>query len=107
MIARSVCSSNLVKTAIYGQDANWGRIVAAAGYSGASFDPERVDVFLNGLQVASQGRGLQFSEDEALLRLTSKDILIEIKLGDGRGEAVAWGCDLTHRYIDINADYRT
>ena len=59
MIARSVCSSNLVKTAIYGQDANWGRIVAAAGYSGASFDPERVDVFLNGLQVASQGRGLQ------------------------------------------------
>jgi glutamate N-acetyltransferase/amino-acid N-acetyltransferase len=92
---------------MYGQDANWGRILAAAGYSGASFNPNQVDIFLNGLQVASQGQGVNFSEDEALVRLTDKDILVEIHLGDGEGEAKAWGCDLTHRYIDINADYRT
>ena len=106
-IARSVCSSSLVKAAMYGQDANWGRILAAAGYSGASFNPNQVDIFLNGLQVASQGQGVNFSEDEALVRLTDKDILVEIHLGDGEGEAKAWGCDLTHKYIDINADYRT
>lgn len=107
LIARSVCSSSLVKSAMYGQDANWGRILAAAGYSGAFFNPHKADIYLNGLQVASNGQGLKFSETEALERLKEKDIVVEIKLQDGRHEAKAWGCDLTHKYIDINADYRT
>ncbi|NLI92592.1 MAG: bifunctional glutamate N-acetyltransferase/amino-acid acetyltransferase ArgJ [Peptococcaceae bacterium] len=106
-IARSICSSNLVKSAMYGEDANWGRILAAAGYSGAYFNPDKADIFLNGLQVAALGQGLKFPEDEALTRLKNKDILIEIHLQDGNSQACAWGCDLTHKYIDINADYRT
>jgi len=107
LIARSICSSSLVKSAMYGQDANWGRILAAAGYSGADFDPSGADIFLNGLQVSFMGQGLQFSESDALNRLKNKDILIEIRLRDGICEAKAWGCDLTHQYIDINASYRT
>lgn len=106
-IARSICSSNLVKSAIYGEDANWGRILAAAGYSGAEFNPDKVDIHLNGLQVAKQGQGLDFSENEAFELLRKKDIRILVELGDGDFSAVAWGCDLTHKYIDINASYRT
>jgi len=106
-IARSVCSSNLVKSAMYGADANWGRILAAAGYSGADFDPQKADIYLNGLQVAAEGQGLMFSEEEALKRLQEQDILIEVRLKDGSAEATAWGCDLTHKYVDINASYRT
>ncbi|RJE48159.1 MULTISPECIES: bifunctional glutamate N-acetyltransferase/amino-acid acetyltransferase ArgJ [unclassified Dehalobacter] len=106
-IARSVCSSNLVKSAMYGEDANWGRILAAAGYSGASFDPNKADIYLNGLQVAAHGQGLPFSETEAAVLLKNTDIKVDIVLGDGNEQAVAWGCDLTHKYIDINADYRT
>jgi len=107
MIARSVCSSNLVKSAMYGEDANWGRILAAAGYSGASFDPNKADIYLNGLQVAAHGQGLPFSETEASVLLKNTDIKVDVVLGDGNEQAVAWGCDLTHTYIDINADYRT
>jgi len=106
-IARSVCSSNLVKSAMYGEDANWGRILAAAGYSGAYFNPNKADIYLNSLQVAEDGQGLRFSENEAFERLKHRDILIEIRLQDGDAEAIAWGCDLTHKYIDINANYRT
>jgi len=106
-IALSVCSSNLVKAAMYGEDANWGRILAAAGYAGADFDPQKVDIYLNGLQVAAAGQGLKFSEEEALKRLQEHDILIELRLNDGWEEATAWGCDLTHKYVDINASYRT
>ncbi|NBJ16551.1 MAG: bifunctional glutamate N-acetyltransferase/amino-acid acetyltransferase ArgJ [Dehalobacter sp. 4CP] len=107
MIARSVCSSSLVKSAIYGEDANWGRILAAAGYSGASFDPNKTDIYLNGLQVAAHGQGLPFSETEASVLLKNTDIKVDVLLGEGNEQAVAWGCDLTHKYIDINADYRT
>ncbi len=106
-IARSVTSSSLVKSAFYGEDANWGRILAAAGYSGADFNPHKADIFLNGLQVAKNGQGLEFSEVEASVRLKEKDIVILISLQDGNTTATAWGCDLTHKYVDINADYRT
>lgn len=106
-IALSVCSSSLVKSAFYGEDANWGRILAAAGYSGAAFDPDKADIFLNGLQVAKNGQGLAFSEEEAAKRLKEKDIIILIDLQDGKANATAWGCDLTHKYVDINARYRT
>jgi len=106
-IARSVCGSSLVKSAMYGEDANWGRILVAAGYSGGTFDPEQADVYLSGLQVAAKGQGLNFSENEAFIRLKNTDILVEIMLRDGEAEASAWGCDLTHQYVDINANYRT
>ncbi len=106
-IARSVSSSSLVKSALYGEDANWGRILAAAGYSGADFNPNKADIFLNGLQVSKNGQGLEFSEEEASKRLKEKDIIILINLEDGGASATAWGCDLTHKYVDINADYRT
>ena len=106
-IARSVSSSSLVKSALYGEDANWGRILAAAGYSGATFNPDKADIFLNGLQVAKNGQGLEFSEQEASRRLKEKDITILIRLQDGEFSATAWGCDLTHKYVDINASYRT
>lgn len=106
-IARSICSSNLVKSAVYGQDANWGRILAAAGYSGANFNPDNADIYLSGLQVAAGGQGLKFSESEAYNRLKEKDIIILIRLDDGKFSATAWGCDLTHKYVDINASYRT
>ncbi|MDR1320342.1 MAG: bifunctional glutamate N-acetyltransferase/amino-acid acetyltransferase ArgJ [Gracilibacteraceae bacterium] len=106
-IARAVCGSNLVKTAMHGEDANWGRIIAAAGYSGARFDPRRLGVSLNGFAVAAAGEGLPFSEEEAKKRLQAAEILIEISLADGNAEAVAWGCDLSHAYVDINAGYRS
>ncbi|KUO61277.1 MAG: ornithine acetyltransferase [Gracilibacter sp. BRH_c7a] len=106
-IARSVTSSSLVKSALYGEDANWGRVLAAAGYSGANFNPRKADIFLNNLQVAKNGQGLEFSEEEASVRLKEKDIIILISLQDGNISATAWGCDLTHKYVDINADYRT
>lgn len=106
-IVKSVCSSSLVKTAVYGQDANWGRILCAAGYSGAEFNPQGANIYLNGLQVAEDGRGIPFSEDDALELLKKADIVIRIDLKDGQENAVGWGCDLTHKYVDINADYRT
>lgn len=106
-IVRTILSSNLVKSAIYGEDANWGRILCAAGYSGACFDPGKIGVYLNGLQVAAGGQGLKFSEEEALQRLKKDDIIIKIELEDGAYSATGWGCDLTHKYVDINACYRT
>lgn len=106
-IARSVTGSSLVKSALYGEDANWGRILAAAGYSGAEFNPHKADIFMNNLQVAKNGQGLEFSEEEASKRLKEKDIIVLISLQDGNISATAWGCDLTHKYVDINADYRT
>ncbi|MDR1604809.1 MAG: bifunctional glutamate N-acetyltransferase/amino-acid acetyltransferase ArgJ [Gracilibacteraceae bacterium] len=106
-IARAVCGSSLVKTAMYGEDANWGRIIAAAGYAGADFNPDGFALSLNGLAVAAAGRGLPFAEAEAKARLSSAEIVIDISLADGEAEAVAWGCDLTPGYVDINAAYRS
>jgi glutamate N-acetyltransferase/amino-acid N-acetyltransferase len=106
-IARAICGSNLVKTAMYGEDANWGRIITAAGYSGGWFDPAGAALVLNGLAVAAAGQGLPFAESEAKERLRAPEIDIELTLADGEAEATAWGCDLTHGYVDINADYRT
>lgn len=106
-IARAVTSSSLVKAAMYGRDANWGRIACAAGYSGALFDPDKMDIFIGDLLVAQNGQGLAFDEDKALAILSEKTIEVTIDLHEGHGEAVAWGCDLTHDYVSINADYRS
>jgi len=111
IIAKSVICSSLVKAAMFGADANWGRILCAIGYSGAEVDVSRVDVsFISGkgeIPVCSGGSGVEFSEDFAKEILSESEITIKVKLGDGEGSAVAWGCDLTYDYVKINGDYRT
>lgn len=107
IIARSICGSSLVKAALFGEDANWGRILTAAGYSGAEFDPNKVDVFLGGLIVAQMGKGVVFSEEKAKEILGFKEVHINLDLHDGVEQATAWGCDLTHEYVTINGSYRT
>ena len=110
-IAKSVVTSNLVKTAIAGHDANWGRILCAMGYSGAQFDPEKVDLYFKSsageLKIVENSVSTGYSEEKATEILSQPQItaLIDIKMGDA--EATAWGCDLTHEYISINADYRS
>lgn len=106
-IAKSICGSSLVKTALYGEDANWGRILAAAGYSGAEFNPNQVEIYLGHVLVAKEGQGVYFSEEEAKEVLSKKDVLIKLLLQEGQAQATAWGCDLTHDYVTINGDYRT
>ncbi|EHQ87503.1 bifunctional glutamate N-acetyltransferase/amino-acid acetyltransferase ArgJ [Desulfosporosinus youngiae] len=106
-IARSICGSSLVKAALFGEDANWGRILTAAGYSGAEFNPDKVDVFLGELMVAQAGRGVMFSEERAKEILGFKEVHILLNLHDGEENATAWGCDLTHEYVTINGSYRT
>lgn len=110
-VSKSVVCSNLTKTAVAGHDANWGRILCAMGYAGVSFVPEQVDLFLESaagtIQILSDGVALPYSEEKATEILSEEKvkILADLKLGDGK--ATAWGCDLTHGYIDINADYRS
>lgn len=106
-IARSICGSSLVKAALFGEDANWGRILTAAGYSGAEFMPDKVDVYLGDLIVAQAGIGVKFSEDKAKEILSTKDVKISLNLNSGEQQATAWGCDLTHEYVTINGSYRT
>lgn len=106
-VARTISGSLLVRTAVYGADANWGRIVAAAGRSGVAVDPERMTVRLNGLAVLEPGYVSEYSEEEARDRLASAEVELGLDLGQGDGEAETWTCDLTEGYIQINAHYRT
>ena len=105
--AKSVCGSSLVKTALFGEDANWGRIIAAMGYSGADFDPDHVSIWLGDLLVAQEGQGVSFSEKQAKEILGSKDLVIKIDLQAGLETAIAWGCDLSYDYVKINGSYTT
>lgn len=105
--ARTVANSPLVKTAIAGHDANWGRIAAALGRSGAAFDQQDVDISILGIPVCKGGLTLPFDEDEALRRFEDPEISIIVDLGAGNAQTTLWTCDLTHDYISINADYRT
>ncbi|MDQ0285442.1 glutamate N-acetyltransferase/amino-acid N-acetyltransferase [Desulfofundulus luciae] len=107
LAARAVVASNLVKAAIYGQDANWGRIICAAGYSGAHFDPDRVDIYLGDIMVARDGVALPFDEEAASSMLAGREVRVLVDLKSGEYEATAWGCDLTGEYVNINASYRT
>ena len=111
LAARSVISSNLLKAAMFGADANWGRVLCAAGYSGASFDPSECSVFFSGeagrIEVCRGGCGVDFSEEEAKKILSGSEITIEVGLGNGKYSARALGCDLTYDYVKINGDYRT
>ena len=110
-VAKSVICSSLVKAAMFGSDANWGRVLCAIGYSGASVDVNKVDVsFVSAkgeIPVCKNGAGIEFSEEIAKEILLEKEIGIKITLGDGDGKATAWGCDLTYDYVKINGDYRT
>lgn len=106
-VARTVAGSLLVKTAIHGADANWGRIAAAAGRAGVALRPEALTVGINGLTVLSPGYVSDFSEEEASARLARDEVVLTVDLGAGEAEATTWTCDLTKGYIEINADYRT
>lgn len=110
-LAKSVITSNLTKAAIFGHDANWGRILCAMGYSGALFDPEKVDLFFESaagkLKIIENGVALDYSEEEATRILSEPEVtaVADVKMGDQT--ATAWGCDLTFDYVKINADYRS
>ena len=111
ILSKSVITSSLTKAAIYGHDANWGRILCAMGYSGAQFDPEKVDLFFESaagkMQIIKDGVAVDYSEEEATKILSEPAVtaIADIKMGDA--EATAWGCDLTYDYVKINADYRS
>ena len=111
VIAKSVICSSLVKAAMFGSDANWGRVLCAIGYSGASVDVNKVGVsFVSNkgeIVVCQNGAGVEFSEEIAKEILLENEITIKVTLGDGNAAATAWGCDLTYDYVKINGDYRT
>jgi glutamate N-acetyltransferase/amino-acid N-acetyltransferase len=106
-VARAVANSPLVKTAIAGSDPNWGRILCAAGYSGALFDPNKVDIRINDLLLCRDGVDAGFDEAAARKELDRKEMTLRLDLHQGRASAHIWTCDLTHDYITINASYRT
>lgn len=110
-VAKSVICSSLVKAAMFGSDANWGRVLCAIGYSGADVDVTKIDVAFRSkkgeVKVCAFGAGIDFSEEHAKEILLEEEILIDVQLRDGVGESVAWGCDLTYDYVKINGDYRT
>lgn len=110
-VAKSVICSSLLKAAMFGADANWGRVLCAIGYSGADVDVNKVDVSFKSIKgeiaVCKNGAGIDFSEEIAKEILIEREIEILVGLNDGNGSAVAWGCDLTYDYVKINGDYRT
>ena len=110
-IAKSVVCSSLFKAAMFGEDANWGRVLCAIGYADAEFDINKVDVDLRSdkgtVSVCRNGAGVDFSEEKAAVVLSSDEIYIDINLNQGDNDATAWGCDLTYDYVKINGDYRT
>jgi len=109
--AKSVICSSLVKAAMFGADANWGRILCAIGYSGCDIDVTKVDVSFvsksGRVDVCKNGAGIEFDEDIAKIVLSENEITIDVSLNDGKGSAEAYGCDLTYDYVKINGDYRT
>ncbi len=109
--AKAVANSPLVKTAFYGGDANWGRILAAVGYSGATVDPARADLWIEGergkLQLVAAGQPLAYSEELATAIFQATEISVTVELGLAAGRATVWTCDLSHAYVDINGSYRT
>ena len=111
IIAKSVICSSLFKAAMFGADANWGRVLCAIGYSGANVDVSMVDVSFESIKgridVCKNGAGIPFSEEKAKEILLESEIKIIIGVGEGNGKAIAWGCDLTYDYVKINGDYRT
>jgi glutamate N-acetyltransferase/amino-acid N-acetyltransferase len=106
-LAGSVVGSNLVKAAVFGEDANWGRVLSAMGYSGVSFDPGGVELWFGSVKVFEGGEPAEHEEAEANAALASDEVRITARLGEGDASAKAWGCDLTYEYVRINGSYRT
>ena len=110
-LAMSICSSSLVKAAMFGADGNWGRVLCAMGYSGAKFDPQAVSVTFASaageIVVCENGKGLLFDEDLAKTILSEDHVEIRADVHQGNAQATCWGCDLTYDYVKINADYRS
>src|SRR5215207_951762 len=107
VLARAVVASNLVKAAVFGEDANWGRVLTAMGYSGASFDPDGVELWFGPVKVFENGEPVPHQEDEANAALAAGEVQITARLNEGDASAAAWGCDLTYDYVRINGSYRT
>lgn len=111
LLCKSVICSSLTKAAIFGHDANWGRILCAMGYSGAKFDPEQIELFFESragsIQIYKDGVATGFSEAEATKILAESEVTVLVDMKEGNAQATAWGCDLTYDYIKINADYRS
>ncbi len=111
ILSKSVITSNLTKAAIFGHDANWGRILCALGYSGVTFEPEKVELFFESaagrIQIAKNGTGCDYSEEEATKILSEEAVTIIADMHSGSAHATSWGCDLTYDYVKINADYRS
>ena len=107
IIAKKIVGSNLVKTAVYGTDANWGRIVVAIGDSMAAVTPEKVEIRLGGQCLFKNNEPQPFSEELAKTYLENSEVKIEVFMQEGEGKGTAWGCDLTYEYVKINASYRT
>jgi glutamate N-acetyltransferase / amino-acid N-acetyltransferase len=106
-IAKTVVGSPLVKTAVFGNDANWGRIIAAVGYSGCTVDPDKITIQIGGNTMVEFGEPIPFSEEVLIEILKQTDVKIQVSLGVGEGHGLAWGCDLTYDYVQINASYRS
>jgi glutamate N-acetyltransferase/amino-acid N-acetyltransferase len=111
ILSKSIITSNLVKTAVFGNDANWGRILCAMGYSGVSFDPDQVDLSIESvdgnLKLVENGMATNYSEEIATKILSAKEVKAIADLKSGSASAIAWGCDLSYDYVKINADYRS
>ena len=107
VVAKAIAASNLVKTAVFGEDANWGRIVCAAGYSGAEIDPDCISVKIGSIKMCENGEALAFDEALAKEILREHDVVIQVDLHLGEGRARVWTCDLTYDYVKINASYRS
>src|SRR5918997_1570181 len=106
-LAKSVVGSNLVKAAVFGEDANWGRVLTAMGYSGASFDPDGVELWFGSVKVFENGEPVEHEEAQANAALAAGEVRNPRSLNEGDASALAWGCDLTYEYVRINGSYRT
>jgi glutamate N-acetyltransferase/amino-acid N-acetyltransferase len=106
-LAKSVVGSSLVKAAVFGEDANWGRVLTAMGYSGVDFDPEHLDLWFGPVKVFAGGEPAEHEEAEANATLSGERVRITACLGEGEASATAWGCDLSYEYVRINGSYRT
>ncbi|WP_391120022.1 bifunctional glutamate N-acetyltransferase/amino-acid acetyltransferase ArgJ [Psychrobacillus sp. L3] len=106
-IAKTVVGSPLVKTAVFGNDANWGRIIAAVGYSGATLDPNAITIHIGVTKVVESAEPVPFSEEDLLVYLKQPEVKIFVDIHQGNGQGTAWGCDLTYDYVQINATYRS
>nr|WP_051023163.1 bifunctional glutamate N-acetyltransferase/amino-acid acetyltransferase ArgJ [Calidifontibacillus oryziterrae] len=107
IIAKTIVGSSLVKTAVHGADANWGRIICAVGYSGVEINPDTVDVFIGDIQMLKNSQPIPFSEEDATVYLKGNEITIKVDLHMGEATGKAWGCDLSYDYVRINASYRS